>query len=239
MGDFVCVQIALSRVFITFLLIYYCPTSPKFIPQCIFTTETNHNSKVVQLCSVKRSFRTSVSLSWSHRRCVSSLAAGKHALSLGWETLRRLQSPSHTCHSHSVIKKKEFNSSSSSYSPKLFCSSVTTSPTQEPRASCAWRLIGSGTWSCRHNTGPRRTLAGPSQTGPIHEEAEKTGCEVMGGHYVRACARACCQEKPPELRANPTWATSSRSSSSGAPAAGWSPRELLSLTTAPSSGWWS
>lgn len=150
-----------------------------------FSTSTDHNnSKVVQRQKVKRGFKTSVNLIWPHRR-----AAEKHALSFGWETLRSLQFPN-TCHSHSIIEKELITTtSSSSYSPNL-CSSVTTSlaacSTEESRACCTWSLIGSRTRLCRHNKGTRRTLAGPSQTGPF---TRKWGKQDMRSLEDTACVR--------------------------------------------------
>lgn len=202
-------------------------------------TSTDHsNSKVVQRQKVKRGFKTSVNLIWSHRR-----AAEKHALSFGWETLRSLQFPN-TCHSHSIIEKELVTtSSSSSYSPNHF-SSITTSlaacSTEESRACCTWSLIGSRTRLCRHNTGARRTLAGPSQTGPF---TRKWGKQDMRSLEDTACVRACARAlvaKSPQIRTNPipTTATSkTSSSSSGAGGIGWTAWGLLSLTKAPPSGW--
>lgn len=92
------------------------------------------------------------------------------------------------------LRKEVFNNNknSRSYSPKLFCSSVTTSPatrsTQEPQASRTWSLIGSGTWLCRHNTGARCTLAGPSQTGPFTRKWWK---QDVRSWEDTACVRVC------------------------------------------------
>lgn len=187
-----------KEYFLSFHLL--CNSQQSWSQWFFFPTSTDHNnSKVVPRQKVKRGFKTSVNLIWSHRR-----AAEKHALSFGWETLRSLQFPN-TCHSHSIIEKGLITTtSSSSYSPNLF-SSVTTSlaacSTEESRACCTWSLFGSRTRLCRQQgSTPHAGRTVPNRS--IHEEVRKTGYEVTGGHCVRACARALVA-KSPQIRANP------------------------------------